>query len=156
MYARFENSSSCSWSECKGWCEICQSHCSVKYRSRSLHQGASWVSVKEKHYARFNSSTNYSWWDRLGWREFCQSHWNIKYRSRSPVQGVCWVRMSRRNTMEGLKVLETKADEIARVDTKFVWVTGAYNIGQGHGVKVRTKWGCRGETLCKVWRSEQL
>ena len=33
--------------------------------------------------------------------------------------------MSRRNTMQGLMVLATIADEIARVDAKFVKVTGA-------------------------------
>ena len=33
--------------------------------------------------------------------------------------------MSRRNTMQGLKVLATIVDEIARVDAKFVRVTGA-------------------------------
>ena len=33
--------------------------------------------------------------------------------------------MSRRNTMQGLKVLVTIVDEIARFDMKFVKVTGA-------------------------------
>ena len=33
--------------------------------------------------------------------------------------------MSRRNTMQGLKVLATIADEVTRVDTKFVNVAGA-------------------------------
>ena len=32
--------------------------------------------------------------------------------------------MSRKNTMQGLKVLATIADEIARVDAKFVKATG--------------------------------
>ena len=33
--------------------------------------------------------------------------------------------MSRRNNMQGLKVLATIVDEIARIDAKFVNVTGA-------------------------------
>ena len=43
-------------------------------------------------------------------------HWSVKYRSRSPGQGACLVRVSRRNTMQGLKVLPTVVDEIARVN----------------------------------------
>ena len=38
--------------------------------------------------------------------------------------------------MQGLKVLATLVDEIARVDVKFVKVNGAQNIGQHHHVKV--------------------
>ena len=33
--------------------------------------------------------------------------------------------MSRRNTMQGLKILATIVDEIARIHAKFVKVTGA-------------------------------
>ena len=50
---------------------------------------------------------------------------HIKYRSRSLGQGACRVRMSRRNTMQGLKVLATIDDEIASIDMKFVKATGA-------------------------------
>ena len=52
--------------------------------------------------------------------------------------------MSRRNTIQGLKVLATRVDEIARVDAKFV---SHWSVKY---VKVRAEWGCRGETLCQV------
>ena len=42
-------------------------------------------------------------------------------------------------------------EEISNVDTKYVNVTGAQNVGQGHQVKVRTKSVHLGEALCKVW-----
>ena len=67
-----------------------------------------------------------------------------------------WVRLLRRNTMQGLKVLATIVDEIAKVDTKFVKVTEVENLGLGHRVKVHADWGCQGETLYKVWRFYQL
>ena len=43
------------------------------------------------------------------------------------------------------------ADEISNVNTKYVKVTGAQNIGQGHPVKVPAKSVHLGEALCKVW-----
>ena len=64
--------------------------------------------------ARFEGSSNYSWWDSKDSCKICHSHWYVKYRSRSLGQDACWVRMSRRNTMQGLKVLPTIVDEIAR------------------------------------------
>ena len=42
-------------------------------------------------------------------------------------------------------------EEISNVDTKYVKVTGAQNIGQGHHVKVPAKSVHLGEALCKVW-----
>ena len=69
-----------------------------------------------------------------------------KYRSRSPDQGICQVSSLRRSTLQGLMV-----EEISNVDTKYVKVTGAQNIGQGHRVKVLAKSVHLGESLCKVW-----
>ena len=41
--------------------------------------------------------------------------------------------------------------EISNGDAKYVNVTGAQNIGQGHRVKVPAKSVHLGEALCKVW-----
>ena len=41
-------------------------------------------------------------------------------------------------------------EEISNVDAKCVKVTGAQNIGQGHGVKVPAESVHQGEALCKV------
>ena len=70
-----------------------------------------------------------------------------KYRSRSPGQGICRVSTLRRSTLQGLMVVE----EILNVDAKYVKVTGAQNIGQGHRVKVPVKSVHLEEALCKVW-----
>ena len=42
-------------------------------------------------------------------------------------------------------------EEISNVDAKYVKVTGAHNIGQGHWVKVPAKSVHLEEALCKVW-----
>ena len=42
-------------------------------------------------------------------------------------------------------------EEISNVDAKYVKVTGAQNIGQGHWVKVPAKSVHLEEALCKVW-----
>ena len=42
-------------------------------------------------------------------------------------------------------------EEISNVDAKYVKVTGAQNISQGHRVKVPAKSVHLGEALCKVW-----
>ena len=42
-------------------------------------------------------------------------------------------------------------EEILNVDAKYVEVTGAQNIGQGHRVKVPATFVPLGEALCKVW-----
>ena len=42
-------------------------------------------------------------------------------------------------------------EEILNVDAKYVEVTGAQNIGQGHRVKVPAKSVPLGKALCKVW-----
>ena len=84
--------------------------------------------------------------------------WNIdvnslqpKYRSRSPGQGICQVSTLRRSTLQGLIVVGLIVEEISNVDAKYVKVTGAQNIGQGHRVKVPAKSVHLGEALCKVW-----
>ena len=41
-------------------------------------------------------------------------------------------------------------EEISNVNTKYVKVTGAQNIGQGHRIKVPAKL-VHLEALCKVW-----
>ena len=41
-------------------------------------------------------------------------------------------------------------EEISNVDAKYVKVTGAQSIGQGHQVKVPAK-SVHLEALCKVW-----
>ena len=41
--------------------------------------------------------------------------------------------------MQGLTVLATIVDEIPRVDSKFVKITGAQNTGQGHRFKVHAE-----------------
>ena len=74
-----------------------------------------------------------------------------KYRSRSPGQGICQVSTLRRSTLQGLMVVGLIVEEISNVDTKYVKVTGAQNIGQGHRVKVPAKSVHLGEALCKVW-----
>ena len=48
-------------------------------------------------------------------------------------------------------VLGLIVEEISKVDTKYVEVTGGQNIGQGHRVKVPAKSVHLGEALCKVW-----
>ena len=42
-------------------------------------------------------------------------------------------------------------EEISNVDAKYVKVTGAQYIGQGHRVKVPAKSVHLEEALCKVW-----
>ena len=42
-------------------------------------------------------------------------------------------------------------EELSNVDTKYVKVTGAQNIDQGHWVKLPAKSVHLGEALCKVW-----
>ena len=74
-----------------------------------------------------------------------------KYRSRSQGQGICQVSSLRRSTLQGLMVAGLIVEEISNVDTKYVKVTGAQNIGQGHRVKVPAKSVHLGEALCKVW-----
>ena len=74
-----------------------------------------------------------------------------KNRSRSPGQGICQVSTLRRSTLQGLMVVGLIVEEISNVDTKYVKVTGAQNIGQGHRVKVHAKSVHLGEALCKVW-----
>ena len=76
-----------------------------------------------------------------------------KYRSRSPGQSICQVSRFRRSTLQGLMVVGLIVEEISNVDTKYVKVTGAQNIGQGQGhrVKVPAKSVHLGEALCKVW-----
>ena len=74
-----------------------------------------------------------------------------KYRSRSPGQGICQVSTLRRSTLQGLMVVGLIVEEILNVDAKYVEVTGAQNIGQGHWVKVPAKSVPLGEALCKVW-----
>ena len=74
-----------------------------------------------------------------------------KYRSRSPGQGICQISSLRRSTLQGLMVVGLIVEEISKVDTKYVKVTGAQNIGQGHRVKVPAKSVHLGEALCKVW-----
>ena len=74
-----------------------------------------------------------------------------KYRSRSPGQGICQVSTLRRSTLQGLMIVGLIVEEISNVDTKYVKVTRAQNIGQGHRVKVPAKSVHLGEALCKVW-----
>ena len=74
-----------------------------------------------------------------------------KYRSRSPGQGICQVSTLRRSTLQGLMVVGLVVEEISNVDAKYIKVTGALNIGQGHRVKVYAKSVHLGEVLSKVW-----
>ena len=53
--------------------------------------------------------------------------------------------------MQGLLVVGLIAEEIPNIDAKYVKVTGAQNIGQGHRVKVPAKSVHLGKALCKVW-----
>ena len=53
--------------------------------------------------------------------------------------------------MQGLMVVGLIVEEISNVDTKYVKVTEAQNIGQGHRVKVPAKSVHLGEAICKVW-----
>ena len=79
-----------------------------------------------------------------------------KYRSRSPGQGICQVSTLRRSTLQGLMFVGLIVEEISNVDAKYVQVTGAQNIGQGHRVKIPAKSVHLGEALCKVWWLEAL
>ena len=81
----------------------------------------------------------------------CVSQWSTKYRSRSTGQGICRVSTLRRSTLQGLMVVGLIVEEISNVDAKYVQVTGAQNIGQGHQVKVPAESVHLGEALCKVW-----
>ena len=74
-----------------------------------------------------------------------------KYRSRSPGQGICQVSTLRRSTLQGLMVVGLIVEEISNVDTKYVKITEAQNIGQGQRVKVNATSVHLGEALCKVW-----
>ena len=56
-----------------------------------------------------------------------------KYRSRSPGQGICKA-STLGSTLHGLMVVGLIVEEISNVDAKYVKVTGAQHIGQGHGV----------------------
>ena len=53
--------------------------------------------------------------------------------------------------MLGLVVVDLIVKQIWTIDVKYVNVTGAQNIGQGHQVKVPAKSLHLGEALCKVW-----
>ena len=57
----------------------------------------------------------------------------------------------RRSTLQGLMVVGLIVEEISNVDAKYIKVTGAQNIGQGHRVKVYAKSVHLGEELCKIW-----
>ena len=52
--------------------------------------------------------------------------------------------------MQGLMVVGLIVKEISNVDAKYIKVTGAQNIGQGHRVKVYAKSVHLGEAVCKV------
>ena len=58
--------------------------------------------------------------------------------------------------MQGLTVVGLIVEEISNVDAKYVEVTGAQNIGQGHQVKIPAESVHLGEALCKVWWLEVL
>ena len=49
-------------------------------------------------------------------------------------------------------VLGLIVEEISNVDAKYVQITGAQNIGQGHRVKVPAKSVHLEKALCKVWK----
>ena len=53
----------------------------------------------------------------------------------------------RRSTLQGLMVVGLIVEEILNVDAKYVKVTGAQNIGQGHRVKVPAKSVSRRSTM---------
>ena len=53
--------------------------------------------------------------------------------------------------MQGLMVVGLIVQEISKIDAKYIKVSGAQNIGQGHRVKVYAKSVHLGEALCKVW-----
>ena len=74
-----------------------------------------------------------------------------KYRSRSPGQGICRVSTLRRSTLQGLMVVGLIVEEISNVGAKYVNVTGAQNIDQGHPVKIPAESVHLGEALRKVW-----
>ena len=74
-----------------------------------------------------------------------------KYRSRSPGQGICQVSTLRRSTLQDLMVVGLTVEEILNIDAKYVKVTGAQNLCQGHRIKVPAKSVHLGEALCKVW-----
>ena len=81
----------------------------------------------------------------------CKRHLSAKYRSKSPGQDTCQVSTLRRSTLQGLMVVGLIIEEISNVDAKYVKITGAQNIGQGHRVKVPAKSVHLEEALCKVW-----
>ena len=70
-----------------------------------------------------------------------------KYRSRSPGKGICQVSTLRRSILQGLMVVGLIVEEISNVDAKYVKVTGAQNIGQGHRIKVPAKSVHLGEAM---------
>ena len=74
-----------------------------------------------------------------------------KYRSRSAGQGICRVSILRRITLQGLMIVGRIVEEISNINAKYVEVTGAQNIGQGHWVKVPAESVHLEEALCEVW-----
>ena len=52
--------------------------------------------------------------------------------------------------MQGLVVVGLRVEKIWNLNVKYVKVTGAQNIGQGHHVNVPAKSGGQGDVLYKV------
>ena len=122
-----------------------------KYRSRSPGQGICQVSTLRRSTLQGLMVVGLIVKEISNVDAKCQSHWSAKYRSRSPGQGICQVSTLRRSTLQGLMVVGLIVKEISNVDSKYVKVTGAQNIGQGHRVKIPAKSVHLGEALCKVW-----
>lgn len=60
-------------------------------------------------------------------------------------------RCKQRSIYQGFKVVAIIVHKIRRFNVKSDKVTGVWNIGQGHRVKVRAKSRCRADASCKVW-----
>ena len=103
---------------------MCQSHWSMKYRSRSPDQDTGKVLTLRRSTMQglvvvgliVEEISNV---DIKG-----VSHCSVIYRSRSPGQRICWV-STLRSTMQGLVVVGLLVEEIWNVDLKCVKVTGA-------------------------------
>ena len=111
---------------------MCESHCSTKYRSRSLGQGISRVSTSRRSTMQGLVVVGLIV-DIECWHKMCQSHWI--YRSKSPDQGTCKVCTLRRSTMQGLVVVGLRVEEILNINVKWVKVNATWYTGQGHQVK---------------------
>ena len=123
----------------------------VKYRSRSPGQGTCQASRMRWSTMQGLVVEGLIFEEILNINIKCVSHWSAKYRLGSPGQGTCQISTSRKSTIQGLVVEGLILEDIWKGDIRSVKVNGAWNVGQGHSVKIPAESLQWGEALCKVW-----